>query len=300
MKFKKALSVILSFVFVFGMFSFAASATEVIYDASILMDFDIEGLIATDYEEYIIINTAGLEFEDNYDDPAVYVYDSNDESFNGEFADGETYTFLVYLSALEGFELNDEMNAWLNGESVECYVDYWTPDNTEVYYVEIEFEVTVGESVVVPGRVNSLSIDVNIKDGTKVGDYTEYVEINTDGITYDDNNQYKCVFAYVDGSELTYDDYFRAGTVYELYLDFTYEDGYWFGTDFDSVTVNGEEVTDYYIGYYYNESDEIVHYAEIIIEIEPEEELNFIQRIIKFFTDLFEKIVDFFTFDKRL
>lgn len=300
MKFRKTLSLILSFVFVFGMFSFSASATEVIYEASITMDSDIAGFSVSDYEEYITINTHGLEFEDNYDDPAVYVYDSNGESFDGEFADGETYSFLVYMNALEGYELNDEINAWLNGESVNCSVDFWSPDGVDVYYVEIEFEVTVGEPVVVPDRVNSLSIDVNIKDGTRVGDYTEYIEINTDGVTYDDNNQYKCVFAYIDGSELTYDDYFRAGTVYELYLEFTPEDGYWFGTNFDSVTVNGEEVTDYYVAYYFNEADEKVYYAEIIIEVEPEEDLSFIQRIIKFFTELFAKIVDFFTFDKRL
>lgn len=303
MKFKRMLSLALALIFAFSAVTVVASATSVVDEASITFDFDIAGIDADNYEEYITINTAGLEFEDNYGDPAVYVEDSSGEDFTGTFEDGETYSFYIYLSALDGYELGEIDTATVNGQELYAYISWWSPDEVEVYYVAIEFDAVIGENggfgedFYEGAKVTEVSIDVDIEAGTKVGDWTDYVIINTDGVTYDDDNQYPGVYVYCDGESVENYEYFKAGKTYEVYIELTPAEGYWFGYNFNSVTVNGEEVSDYYIDTYYNEADEEVQYAEIYLEIdvEGEEELSVFQRIINFFIGIFESIIDLFT-----
>ncbi len=115
--------------------------------ADISVRRDIAGLNVYDYEDYIEILTEGLQFEDDYGDPAVYVEDSDGEYFDGEFVSGETYTIFVYLSAESGYKLANTVDGTVNGEEVLTEVDGWVPGgiygDVGVKYVEFEFEITV-------------------------------------------------------------------------------------------------------------------------------------------------------------
>ena len=121
--------------------------TNKILEADISVRTDIAGLNVYDYEDYIEILTEGLQFEDDYGDPAVYVEDSDGEYFEGEFVSGETYTIYVYLSAESGYKLANTVDGTVNGEEVLTEVDGWVPGgiygDVEVDYVAFEFEITV-------------------------------------------------------------------------------------------------------------------------------------------------------------
>ena len=121
--------------------------TNKILEADISFRTDIAGLNVYDYEDYIEILTEGLQFEDDYGDPAVYVEDSDGEYFDGEFVSGETYTIFVYLSAESGYKLANTVDGTVNGEEVLTEVDGWVPGgiygDVGVKYVEFEFEITV-------------------------------------------------------------------------------------------------------------------------------------------------------------
>lgn len=117
---------------------------EYIQKAEVEIETDIKGIRAKDYESYINILTSSLEFEDNYGDPAVYVYDSNYNEFTGKFRSGETYYISLYLCAKSGSALDGYVDCFVNGEEVYSYVDCWYPnDDVKVEYVCLDTEITV-------------------------------------------------------------------------------------------------------------------------------------------------------------
>lgn len=126
----------------------AAPVTEeYVEKAEVNVDFDIGGLKVKNYNKFIEILTESLEFEDNYGDLALYVYDENYDYFEGRFEVGETYHFSLYLAPKNGYVLPGYVEGYVNGEEVDSYVDYWMPDEeTVVDYVGLEFDVTVEEA----------------------------------------------------------------------------------------------------------------------------------------------------------
>ncbi len=166
LKTKKILSVLLSLVMIFGIFSVVACADSVVVidSAEITIDTNVAGVDAEDYESYISILTEGLEFEDNYGDPAVFVVDEEGIDFDGKFAAGETYYFFIYLSPESGCVLADEVAGTVNGEEISTYIDSWEPGEEygeiTVDYVCLEYEITVeGEPEV--EEINWFKIIIN-------------------------------------------------------------------------------------------------------------------------------------------
>lgn len=117
--------------------------------ADINVRTDIAGMSVYDYEDYIEILTEGLEFEDNYGDPAVYVYDSDDNDFYGEFVSGETYIIDLYLAPESGYKFANTVDGTINGEETETNIGYWKPGgeygDIKVDFVELIFEITVAD-----------------------------------------------------------------------------------------------------------------------------------------------------------
>ncbi len=120
---------------------------DMIEKAEITVDTNIAGTYVNDYESYIHILTKELQFEDNYDDLAVFVYDENGDRVVKQFKSGETYTLYVYLAPKDGKVLAGYVEGYLNGEEVSATTDYWYPDSAggdvKVDYIEFCFEITV-------------------------------------------------------------------------------------------------------------------------------------------------------------
>lgn len=124
--------------------------SNLISEAAINVRSDIAGMSVNDYEDYIEILTEGLDFEDNYGDPAVYVYDSEDNEIYDGFVSGETYRIYLYLTPESGYKFANNVDGTINGEETETDVRYWEPGeeygNVRVDFVELVFEITVTES----------------------------------------------------------------------------------------------------------------------------------------------------------
>ncbi len=296
-KTKKILSVLLSLVMMLGLFSVVASAAVVVNETEVSVDFDIAGIDAENYEEYIDIHTEGLDFEDDYDGQAVFVYDSEYEYFDGNFVEGETYYVDVYLTAKPGYVLGDIDTAVINGLDFEAYVDYWSPyDDLDVYYVTFVFAITVGEGISYETAVEEINIaEIGIYSdiaGVDAEDYYSYIDIYSDGLMFEDNYGDLGVYVYDSNGDSFYGEFVEGETYYfSVYL--APMEGYYLAYDVAGY-VNGEEVdtrVDYWNpgGEY---GDIQVDFVELEYSVtvtgEPEvEELSFFARILAFFRILF-------------
>ncbi len=121
---------------------------KIIKKAEIKIDANIAGIYVDDYEKYIKIITRGLQFEDDYGDPAIYVYDKDGNQVLDQFESGETYSLYVYLAPKKCYVLADYVEGYLNGEEVSTHTDFWHPGgdygDVKVDYVEFHFELNVG------------------------------------------------------------------------------------------------------------------------------------------------------------
>ncbi len=307
-KLTKIMSVMLSLVLALGIFSLCASASdeEWVDYAEIIIDTDIAGAEVDDYYDYITILSPELQFEDDYGDPAVFVRDINENPVD-EFEQGKTYYITVYLSCNDGYVFEEDayFNALVNGISPDyCSIDYWQPDgyDVDVYYAEIEFYITIGQDF---GYrvIDVVDIDIDIQPGDLVGDYYDYVTINTDYLHYDDEFGYKALYAYYDyendDDSIAADVAYEGGTFYDLHFYFGAEQGYYISS-YAEVYINGE----LYDGYRYTsfdyDSESEYEYSYINIDIddylvnEVDDTVSFWDLIADFFMNIFTAISDFF------
>lgn len=119
--------------------------SKMIKNADIKIRDSVTGIDVNDYGHYIEILTDHLQFEDNYGDPAVYVYDENGERYFGNFEGGKTYQITVFLSPDPGYKLSNSIVGTVNDIEVGCFIDSWEPEGQQgkvVDFVGIEFELT--------------------------------------------------------------------------------------------------------------------------------------------------------------
>ena len=320
-KLTKFMSVLLSVVLTLSVFAKSASAyADIEYAdyAEILVDTDIAGLRAEDYYDFITILSPEFQFEDDYDEPAVYVECSDGEYLEDEFEEGETYLITLFLSCNAGYSFYPEdeygerdFDALVNRvEPVYCRVDFMNRYGDDYFHgadiaecAELKFYITVGEDFGYK-VIDKIDIDIDIQPGALIGDYYDYITINTDNLYYDDEFGYKTVYVYYDvddyGDSLDDDVAYESGTVYDIDLYFGAAEGYYI-SDYAEVYINGELFEGYYNASFDYDAEGEFEYSYLNIELYDylvegtEEELTFWQRIVNFFTGIFDAIANFFS-----
>lgn len=316
---KKLFAVLLSLIMalsVFGIRSFAAAETATdagkvvsVTDIDLTFDFDIGGKAVADYEDYITINTEGVEFEDNYDDLGVYAGQIYSYENAENYLEGEFYGISVYLTPIDGYviPMGEEVTATVNGEEVECdtfvyhYYDEEADKEIPVPTYQIFVTAVIGPNGgVVEGKtkniVREISIDVHPEAGMRVGDWEEYITINTPHVILDIENGYPGAYVY-DAETYTYlseDHIFEAGREYEIEVQLTTEDGYCLPfAGLEKVTVNGEETYNYYTGTYSDDGIVFVDYAAVTDYEIPDGENAFFDLVLNYFLDIKTQIETF-------
>ena len=247
------------------------------------------------YDRYITVNSSGLYYYyGNFD--AVNAYDAEGNDVES-FVAGEDYTIEMFFEPrTECYFEKDEsgnfvMNSvTVNGEAAEYYVGSY---NVNGYYEYIKVVAKVTAKTAKFIKEVSFDIDTDL-DGVKVEDWEDYITIKTEGLKFENYLDDPAVYAYNSFDELV--DTFRKGEVYELYIYFTPEEGYFFPFDeyVESVTVNGTEYYDsYYFDYYTAADGTDIYY--ICFEMSVDMSGNFFDQIIYFFRTLFDIIRSFFT-----
>lgn len=287
-KAKKVLSVILSFVMIFGVLSTAASAAvTVINTLKVNIDANIEGVNADDYESYINILTEGITFDDA-DDIAVFVYEKVDgeyADFHGNFIAGNKYSVSFYLITEAGYKLADGIRGYIN--DTECIIKA----NPDYGTVICTFDIVVGQTVNFPkpdyegiSKID-ITVDTDIA-GVKASDFKNCMTIGTKGLAL--NNVYV-----TDSNRDEFNGNFKAGETYYFTLMLVPEKGYDLTTKVDCF-VNGEKADSLVEESWVTDGPEFEHvFIDFEITVDAEEELSFFARIIQFFKDLFAKIFGF-------
>ena len=121
-----------------------AEEVNIIKDIDIDISTDLANVYVEDWENYVTINTKGLELDDDNGDPAVFAYDIYD-NFVEQYLPGETYYLYVYFTPEDGYVFPEYYvfdSIIVNGEYREDIDDFgvYTSENgKEIYYIGIEF-----------------------------------------------------------------------------------------------------------------------------------------------------------------
>lgn len=315
---KKFLSMLLSVVLVFGVCSISAfavaetatdaPATKLVTSIDVSFDFDIGGKKVGDYEDYITINTAGVEFEDNYDGLGAFA-NFLDGGSAEEYIEGEIYGISVYLTPEDGyaFPLSGDFVVTVNGKEHACSLfigeqyDEELEEFVEVPTCDFFIIAAIGpEGGFAEGRTSKLikeiSIDIAPVAGMSVADWEEYVKINTPNLEFDDENGYPGAFVYDENYTALPSNYiFVAGQEYYIEAQLAPASGYCFPFDgVEKVTVNGEATEDYYIDSYYNDNYVVVDYASVAGYESASGENSPFDLISNYFTTFFAGIESYF------
>ena len=249
-------------------------------------DYSVE-----DYYRYVSIDSLGVDFEETLDS-GVIVTDSYGCDPYYYFVPDEEYTFEICLTPAWGCEFaKDEAGnislgqVTVNGEAVD-YTAHIQKDRGYIEYIIITVKTVVEVKTVID------VIDITISDdlkGCEVADYKQYLTIETEGVTVDENDPY-AFWAY----NSQYDDVytFEGGDMYIICMSFITEEGYFFAPDGVVIRINGE---DYYMTTYDSyENEDGVRVEYIYTEYVTGVVGGFFDLIIAWFNSIFNSIIQFF------
>lgn len=259
-----------------------------------LKDIDITvnpvaGYIIDDYYRYVKINSLGVQFEETLDSGVIVT-----DAFGGDPFDyfvEEEYILEICLTPAYGCEFTKDdngniqlENVTVNGEEVE-YTAHIESKRGYIEYVIIKLNVIPEEKTVINNI--ELTIEDDLK-GYDVEDYNEYITIETQGVNFDTYDMYG-VYAYNSDYEDVYT--YEGGDFYWIVMNFVTEDGYFFDPDGVIITINGVEYN--YLGYNTYETEDGVTVEYVSTPYETDFAGNFFDRIIFWFKNSFETIIEF-------
>lgn len=249
----------------------------------------VSGYIIDDYYRYVKINSLGVQFEETLDSGVIVT-----DAFGGDPFDyfvEEEYILEICLTPAYGCEFTKDdngniqlENVTVNGEEVE-YTAHIENKRGYIEYVIIKLNVIPEEKTVINNI--ELTIEDDLK-GYDVEDYNEYITIETQGVNFDTYDMYG-VYAYNSDYEDVYT--YEGGDYYWIVMNFVTEDGYFFDPDGVIITINGVEYN--YLGYYTYETEDGVTVEYVSTPYETDFAGNFFDRIIFWFKNSFETIIEF-------
>lgn len=262
------------------------TVSDIALTLSPVADYSIE-----DYYRYVTIDSMGVDFEETLDSGVIVTDSYGCDPYN-YFIPDEEYNFEICLTPSWGCEFakDEEGNISLgevtvNGEAVD-YTTHIQKDRGYIEYVIITVKTTVAVKKVID--VIEITIADDLK-GCEVADYKEYLTIETEGVTIDENFQY-AICAYNSNYDEVYS--FDGGDLYILCMNFVAEEGYFFAPDGVAIMVNGEE---YYMTTYDTyENDDGVTMECIYTEYVTDVVGGFFDLIIAWFNSIFASISQFF------
>ena len=181
-KFKIGLSLLMSLVMAFSVFSFGAfAATDTEID-TIALDFNANpGDSFEDWAEHLSINTEGVAVSEIMSEYGlgVIVLGEND-MLTGTYEMGESYLVVIYLEAEEGYSLPDSTDGFesvtVNGKPAEIMVE-------SVDIITVTISVTaVMYDLVIGGTIETVDVSLDVYGDMLIGDWYRYLKINSQGI----------------------------------------------------------------------------------------------------------------------
>lgn len=251
-KFKVGLSLLMSLLMVFSVFSFGAFAAADTEIDTIAIDFNAKpGDSFEDWAEQLSIKTEGVTVSTSMEDLGVMVIGEN-SLFTGTYEMGETYYVIIYLEPQQGYSFpenaEDFESVTVNGEQAyEVIVE-------TVDLIAISVTVTaVVHELVIGGTIETVDASLNVYGDMAVADWYRYLKVNSQGVealdssidavrAYDKNGN-PVIGEFVTGEEYSLEVYLSAKKNCEFKKNDAGE------VALDSAKLNGNDV-DYTLGTY--------------------------------------------------
>ncbi|MBQ2964628.1 MAG: hypothetical protein IJE14_08205 [Clostridia bacterium] len=181
-KFKIGLSLLMSLVMVFSVFSFGAFAAADTEIDTIELNFNAKpGDSFEDWAEQLSIQTEGIAVSETMEEYGLGVLViGEDEMITGTYEMGETYLITICLEPKDGYSFPDSAEEFesvtVNGEPAEVMVE-----SAQVLTVKITVTAVIYE-LVIGGTIESVDASLNIYGDMAVSDWYRYLKINSQGI----------------------------------------------------------------------------------------------------------------------
>ncbi len=258
------------------------------------VSLDVYGdMLIGDWYRYLKINSQGIEALNGSLD-TVRAYDKDGNPIIGDFVSGEEYTLEILLSAKMNCEFKKNEageaaldSAKLNGSETAYTVGTYKYEGIQYEYIKFETTVTAKE----PKYITTVDITLSENlEGMPIVQYKDYITINTPGVKFLDGD-YESVAVYDYFGNYVFDS-FEEGNIYELFVDFVLDEGYFIDYDNFVVKVNGEELPEEFC-YCYDDYDTGAAYVGFSTQVDMVGDgffaqlMFFFQKIINWFQNLF-------------
>ena len=315
---KRILSIVLAVVMLFGAMPLCASAdSEDTQINEISFEFDLQAVIGkrfADYTEFVKILTPNLNFEPDPRYSSLMFYNTETgEQVRDEIVEGEEYGVILNLYPSEGYRINGECQVVINGRKLLQYSQYEiTTEEENARSRMIFFGIIAGKEIEYK-KIDSvsLSFDSVACAGKTTSEYSDIVTINSEHLNFIDyeadldgdgkNEQLHAFNVYrADGKELAAGEAMKAGEEYTAYIYMVADFGYYMIASelAEGIEINGG--ADCRAGHGVGVGRIGRTFLSVGVRFVAGEPLerNFfdslIQRIVEFFEELFDKILEMF------
>lgn len=272
-KFKIGLSLLMSLVMVFSVFSFGAFAAADTEIDSIAIDFNAKpGDSFEDWAEHLSINTKGVTVSTSMEELGVMVIGEN-SLLTGTYEMGETYYLLICLEPEQGYSFPDDAEDFesvtINGEQAYEVV----VETVDLIAISVTVTAVVHE-LVIGGTIETVDASLNVYGDMAVADWYRYLKVNSQGVealdgeidavrAYDKNGN-PVIGEFVTGEEYSLEVYLSAKKNCEFKKNDAGE------AALDSVKLNGNDV-EYTLGTYQYEGTqyEYIKFETTVTAKEP-------------------------------
>lgn len=273
-KFKIGLSLLMSLVMVFSVFSFGAFAAADTEIDTIALDFNAKpGDSFEDWAEQLSINTEGVAVSETLEEIGLGVLViGEDEMFSGTYEMGETYVITICLEPEQGYSFPENAEGFksvtVNGEPAEIIVESVDVITVTVTVTAVVYELVIG------GTIETVDALLNVYGDMAVSDWYRYLKVNSQGVealnsdfdavrAYDKNGN-PVIGEFVSGEEYKLEVYLSAKKNCEFKKNEAGE------VALDSAKLNGSE-TAYTAGTYQYEGNqyEYIKFETTVTAKEP-------------------------------
>ena len=246
-KFKVGLSLLMSLVMLFSVFSFGAFAATNTEIDTIALDFNAKpGDSFEDWADQLSINTEGITVSTALEEYGVMVIGEN-SLLSGTYEMGETYYIIIYLEPEQGYSFPENVDGFesvtVNGE--EAYEVIM--ESVDLITISVAVTAVVHE-LVIGGTIENVDASLNVYGDMLVGDWYRYLKVNSQGVEALDSESIDAVRAYdkdgnpvigefVTGEEYTLEVFLSAKKNCEFKKNDAGE------VSLDSAKLNGNDIT---------------------------------------------------------
>lgn len=312
---KRVLSLILTVVMLLGAMPFCASAESAQIN-EISFEFDSQAVVGkkfSEYAEFVTLLSPNMHFETNPVYSSLIFFDAvTGDQVIDKIVEGKEYGVCLKIYPEDGYSFSYDCQIAINGKKLIQYSQYELTFEENTDAITIMFGIIAGKELEFK-KIDSVSLgfDSVACAGKTPNDYIDLVTLNSENLSFVDykadvngngsNEKLQVLNVYKsDGTALAPGEVMQAGTEYKAYIYLMADFGcYMVASELkNKIEINdcSDCLTSYGIGVGRNGRN-FLSVGFRFVAGEPLEQNFFdmiLQRIVEFFEELFDRILEIF------